>query len=143
MTEHANFSEDLALYALDALPQNDPIRKQLESHMESCSQCRAELEELRSTSAFLALSVNMASPPADVRRRLLASIAQSRDEKEARTTDEQKTKLPMSRPWWAFAPVLFPSPAELLNCLLLNLSLLSKTIFFLITIYHFCDFFCF
>lgn len=105
MTEHANFSEDLALYALDALPQYDPIRKQLESHMESCSQCRLELEELRSASAFLALSVNMASPPADVRRRVLASIAQSRDEMEAKRTDDQKTKLPMSRPWWVFAPV--------------------------------------
>ena len=105
MTEHANFSEDLALYALGVLPQNDPARRPLESHLESCSQCRVELAELRSAVALLALSLDMAPPPADVRRRLLVSIAESRDEKRTATTADQKPKYLMSRPWWTFAPV--------------------------------------
>jgi anti-sigma-K factor RskA len=73
MSEHEQFAEDLALYALGAL---DGVERQtLEKHLEGCASCRRELELLRGDASLLALSTAGPKPPARSRQRLMAAIA--------------------------------------------------------------------
>jgi anti-sigma-K factor RskA len=100
MTEHEQFAEDLALYALSVLEGED--RAQLEKHLATCSTCRVELEHFRGDGALLALSTVGPRPPQRARQRLLDSVA-----KEAAPALAQKTRqagAPITvgarRSWW-------------------------------------------
>ena len=73
MNTHEQFAEDLALYALGALEGQD--RLALEKHLEECSGCRTELEQLRGDAALLAFSASGPRPPSRSRERLMAAIA--------------------------------------------------------------------
>jgi len=73
MTQHDQFADDLALYALSALEGDD--RAKLEAHLESCPECRRELEQLRGDGALLAVSTTGPRPPARSRQRFLDAIA--------------------------------------------------------------------
>lgn len=74
MSEHEQYAEDLALYALDAL--TGEARGKLEQHLANCASCRLELEQLRGDTALLALSAAGPRPPQRARKRLLEAIAQ-------------------------------------------------------------------
>lgn len=80
-------------YAVDAL--DDIERARFEQHLASCDDCRAEVAELRETSALLADSV-AATPPASLRDSVLSGISQIRP-------------LPPEVP--AHSPVPAPEPA--------------------------------
>jgi len=95
MSAHEQFADDLALFALGAL--QDDERVTLEKHLEGCSSCRRELERLRGDMALLALSASGPAPPQRSRERLLKAIA-----KEPRT---QKT-LARAQSLWTFLPWL-------------------------------------
>ena len=43
MTEHEQYAEDLALYAVDALRGEE--RAKLDQHLSTCAACRLELEQ--------------------------------------------------------------------------------------------------
>jgi anti-sigma-K factor RskA len=73
MSEHEQYAEDLALYAMDALRGED--REKLEQHLASCASCRLGLEQLRGDTALLALSAAGPRPPQRARKRLLEAIA--------------------------------------------------------------------
>jgi len=73
MSVHQQFADDLALYALGALEGDE--RTTLERHLEGCSDCRRELEQLRGDSALLALSVSGPTPPQLSRQRLMSALA--------------------------------------------------------------------
>ncbi|MGD1021441.1 MAG: anti-sigma factor [Candidatus Sulfotelmatobacter sp.] len=73
MSEHEQYAEDLALYALHALTGAD--REKLEQHLANCASCRLELEQLRGDTALLALSAAGPRPPQRARKRLLEAIA--------------------------------------------------------------------
>lgn len=61
-----------AAYALDAL---DPVEQQeFEEHLDTCADCRNEVEELRATAADLVLSVVAPPPPPALRAAVLAGI---------------------------------------------------------------------
>jgi len=77
MSVHEQFAEDLALYALDALQGAE--RANLEQHLESCSSCRRELEDLRGDMALLALSAAGPHPPQRSRERLMQAIAEDKE----------------------------------------------------------------
>jgi anti-sigma-K factor RskA len=100
MTEHEQFAEDLALYALNVLEGED--RVQLEKHLANCSACRVELEHLRGDGALLALSTVGPRPPQRARQRLLDAVA-----KEAAPALSQKARKDQARnaagarrSWW-------------------------------------------
>jgi len=100
MTEHEQFAEDLALYALNTLEGED--RAHLEKHLATCTSCRMELEQLRGDGALLALSAVGPRPPQRARQRLLDAVA-----KEAAPTLSQKTRddgaptaVGTRRSWW-------------------------------------------
>jgi hypothetical protein len=74
MTDHAQFVESLALYALDALDDPQELAE-LEAHLESCAQCHRELDALRGDAALLALSTTGPMPPQRARQRLMEAIS--------------------------------------------------------------------
>jgi anti-sigma-K factor RskA len=73
MSEHEQFAEDLALYALGTLSEDE--RFALEKHLEMCPSCRRELEVMRGDLAVVALSTSGPRPPARSRDRLMSAIA--------------------------------------------------------------------
>jgi anti-sigma-K factor RskA len=97
MSVHEQFAEDLALYALGVLEGDGQIA--LEKHLESCADCRHELEYLRGDTALLSLTTSGPRPPARARAKLLAAIA---SETRQRSVATRKTSwVPI--PWFATA----------------------------------------
>jgi anti-sigma-K factor RskA len=94
MNTHQPYEEDLALYALGALSSDDRVA--LEKHLDSCAECRRELEQLRGDMALLAWSAAGAKPPARSRARLMKSVS-----REPRTV-----AAPPRRSWWVLTPWL-------------------------------------
>ena len=95
MKDHAQFAEDLALYAMGAL--DDRACPELEAHLGTCGECRRELEALRADMALLALSATGPQPPQRSRQRLMEALA-------AKSREEQKIKATPGRAWprWLF-----------------------------------------
>jgi anti-sigma-K factor RskA len=91
MSEHEQYAEDLALYALDALRGKDRVR--VDEHLTACSACRRELEQLRGDTALLALSTTGPRPPQRARQRLLDAVA-----REPRVPSLVQTST--RRSWW-------------------------------------------
>lgn len=63
------------VYALDALDADEADA--FETHLESCSDCRREVQELQEVAAALAL-VEMTVPPPAIRERILEAVADGR-----------------------------------------------------------------
>ena len=95
MPAHEQFAEDLALYAVGSLPASEAAP--IEQHLETCPECRREVEALRGDAALIALSASGPAPPARSREKLLAAV-----KKEPR---RHRMVLYHARPWWAIAPV--------------------------------------
>jgi anti-sigma-K factor RskA len=91
MTEHEQYADDLALYALDALHGED--RARIDAHLATCAACRLELEQLRGDTALLALSTTGPRPPQRSRQRLLEAVA--REPRVPRLVQTQPR-----RSWW-------------------------------------------
>lgn len=73
---------DVAGYALGRL--TTPERARFERHLEGCSHCVAELEELQRVTAALSLALPDGDPPADLEARTLAAVLRARDEASPR-----------------------------------------------------------
>jgi anti-sigma factor ChrR (cupin superfamily) len=75
---HTTTDEELtgqaALYALGALDEEEA--REFECHVAGCEACAAEMREFRVVAADLALAVPPATPPPDVRSRLLSLVAE-------------------------------------------------------------------
>ena len=93
MSEHEQFADDLAMYALDALRGAD--RARVDAHLATCAACRLELEQLRGDTALLALSAAGPRPPQRARQRLLDAVA-----REARVAGVAQTSTRAS--WWGW-----------------------------------------
>jgi anti-sigma-K factor RskA len=74
MKDHAQFAEDLALYAMGTL--DEPASPELRAHLAGCEECRRELDALRGDLALLALSATGPQPPQRSRQRLQAAISE-------------------------------------------------------------------
>lgn len=92
MSAHEQFAEDLSLYALGTLEGEE--RTTLENHLETCPECRLELDQLRGDMALVATAVAGPKPPQRSRERLLTAIA--KEPRSATGTVPQKA----SRGWW-------------------------------------------
>ena len=80
----ASFQDLLPCYALDALDPNEV--KALETHLRSCADCRAALEEYRAVSDGLLFAMPCQSPPPRVRARLIARLASGKAQSPGRRT---------------------------------------------------------
>jgi anti-sigma-K factor RskA len=96
MSEHEQFADDLAMYALDALRGAD--RARVDAHLATCAACRLELEQLRGDTALLALSAAGPRPPQRARQRLLDAVAREARVAEALSQVTRKGEAP-SRAW--------------------------------------------
>jgi len=94
MSAHEQFADDLAMLATGALQGDERVA--IEKHLEGCSSCRRELDEMRGDTALLALSAAGPAPPARSRERLLKAIA-----KEPRAS---KSPAPARRRSWTLVP---------------------------------------
>jgi anti-sigma-K factor RskA len=72
MKDHAQFAEDLALYAMGAL--DDQACPELEAHLGTCGECRRELDALRGDLAMVALAATGPQPPQRARQRLTQAL---------------------------------------------------------------------
>lgn len=68
--------DDLVLFAMQLLPSEEA--QSAAAHIETCPECRRELAEVQGDLATYALSVDMQSPPAQARERLLKQVAQEK-----------------------------------------------------------------
>jgi len=69
---HENYKELITASALTALEAADA--RDLEAHLETCAECRAEANEWNATAALLALEAQPLEPSTLVRERILAAI---------------------------------------------------------------------
>jgi anti-sigma-K factor RskA len=92
MSVHEQFAEDLALYALGALQGEERVA--LETHLEGCSGCRRELEQLRGDMALMALSSAGPVPPQRARQRLMEAVGR----------EPRRATAPAGRGWWMLVP---------------------------------------
>lgn len=103
-------SDQVLLYAASALSREEaePVRRHLSS---GCPRCAGVLAEAEATLALLAMTLPPATPPEELRRRLLERL---KDENRPLPPLPEETVAPMrlvgnrpAAPWWA--QVAFPS----------------------------------
>ncbi len=90
------------LYATDALTADE--RARYEDHLATCPDCRDEVAGFQDTAALLAAAA--ATPPADVRSKVLAQVAATRQDPPAPVDDRPRptvraatdTVVPFARP---------------------------------------------
>ncbi|MFN2577717.1 MAG: anti-sigma factor domain-containing protein [Pyrinomonadaceae bacterium] len=74
--EHQVYQQLLVPHSLDALEVSEA--RELEAHLETCTECRAELTALRDAAALLANAAAPAAPRPEVRSRILESLRTTR-----------------------------------------------------------------
>lgn len=72
MRGHEEYKEMIAAHALSALERAEA--RELDAHLATCAECRAEFESWQETAASLVYAAPLAEPSAELRARLLASI---------------------------------------------------------------------
>jgi anti-sigma-K factor RskA len=71
--EHRELQDLIPAHALDALDPDDAHL--LEGHIETCEECRRELDDMRETTALLAFATDPVEPPASLRASILDAVA--------------------------------------------------------------------
>jgi len=93
MKDHQQITDDLVLYALRELPEQQEL--EVRRHLDDCPECRRELGDLNSDMALLALSSVGPTPPQRSRERLLKAV---------KAEPRRSKAVVMHRPWWSFVP---------------------------------------
>ena len=78
MSSHQDWEEIAAGHALGALEPDDEQR--FEAHLRTCAECRQVLLDTEAVMAELALAPEQATPPPELKSRLLAAIHDASDE---------------------------------------------------------------
>jgi anti-sigma-K factor RskA len=96
---HRPWEEDLAAYALGAL--DDDEVSEVETHLDECERCRADLRWLRPAVGLLPESVVQVDPPPSLHRRLMGIVR-----KEARREARRAARVERRPGWrgWALRP---------------------------------------
>lgn len=90
---HEDYKEMLALQALDALEGTDV--RELDEHLSTCTECRAELDELRDASSLMAYAANQLEPSAELRSRIIDSVVAEKSSTKAKdATDRSEPAAP-------------------------------------------------
>jgi anti-sigma-K factor RskA len=80
--EHRELQDLIPAHALDALDPDDALV--LEGHIETCPECRSELDAMRETTALLAFATEPVEPPARLRAQILDAVAEKAPERAPR-----------------------------------------------------------
>lgn len=109
MNDH-EFTDDVGAYLLDALPAAEAAR--FEAHLETCAECRREVDLLQVAADALPNAPLQLTPPPDLRSRIMAVVnaeaellqaAGARADEPARPRVERKRRFGRGRPggWMA------------------------------------------
>ena len=101
MNDHDRFDEDLAAYALGALPPDDAA--ELERHLEGCEACRQQLRWLSPAVDVLPAAVAQRSPPERLRENLMEVV-------RSEAIDAPRPARARA-PWWRSLGALVMRPA--------------------------------
>jgi anti-sigma-K factor RskA len=110
--EHRELQDLIPAHALDALDADDALL--LDGHLETCEECRRELDELRETTALLAFASKPLEPPASLRAKILDAV----DDGSSATAKAPRTRLAFLR--GAFAGALVAAAIALLIGIVLH-----------------------
>lgn len=69
-------AEDLAMFAMQLLPEREAA--EVAAHVERCAECRRDLAEVQGELAVFAHTVDLHSPPAEARERLMKQLAKEK-----------------------------------------------------------------
>lgn len=83
--DHEAYKEMIALDALGLLEAAE--RRELDAHLATCADCRAELREARDAAAMLAFAFQPVAPPDALRARILEDIKNQKQLPRAETTN--------------------------------------------------------
>lgn len=95
--EHSEYQELLAAQALDALDSSEA--RTLRAHLESCSECRGQLAELRDAAALLTHAAEPATPSDEVRQRIMSEIQSQRRSTQIQTSNVVPFNQALSSAW--------------------------------------------
>jgi anti-sigma-K factor RskA len=114
--DHEQIRDDLAAYALGALPDREAM--ELEGHLRECGSCRERLRWLRPALDLLPVSVEQREPAPELRDRLMATVrAEAAAEGVAPQREPARST---ARRWWHFQlPSVRPAMAAAAACLVL------------------------
>jgi anti-sigma-K factor RskA len=110
--EHRELQDLIPAHALDALDADDAHL--LDGHLETCEECRRELDELLETTALLAFASKQLDPPESLRAAILDAVA----EKTPARAQAPRARLAFLR--GAFAGTLVGAAAALVIGLVLH-----------------------
>lgn len=90
MSEHREYRDQIAAYALDSLEAGEKL--EVERHLAGCADCREYLTWLNPAVDLLPLSVEARTPPASLKRSLMSTVdaeikAERRADKERRRSE--------------------------------------------------------
>jgi anti-sigma-K factor RskA len=98
-TEHREFSESLAAYALGALPGEESAR--IREHLAGCRECRAELEWRRAAVDTLPASVPQVEAPPELKSRVMDAVQREAELLSAAGDSADRPEpAPRRRRWW-------------------------------------------
>jgi anti-sigma-K factor RskA len=117
--EHRDYQELVTAYALDALDPSE--ERALTEHLELCSECRAELTQMRDTAASLATAAPAAVPGDHVRQQILQRIRS-----ESRPAQARPAVVPLKQSFGAWTTVLRLAAAVAFVALLLGIIILWR-----------------
>jgi anti-sigma-K factor RskA len=86
--DHREYEENVAAYLLGAL--NEHEREQFEAHLESCPNCRRELDELRVASEALPRAVEPVVPPPALKESLMRTVWDEAGERHEEAKPERR-----------------------------------------------------
>jgi anti-sigma-K factor RskA len=107
---HEEYKQMLMVHAVSALDQGE--RRELEVHLQSCADCRSELERWEEQAALLALSTSPLAPSSQLRARILDTIRAdvpkeiAPDNQKAKVVPLKRTTFTSMQRWGAIAASL-------------------------------------
>lgn len=114
-TEHREFSESLAAYALGGLGEEESAR--IREHLADCRECRAELEWLRAAVDTLPGSVPQVEPPPELKSRVMQTVESEAELlRAAGDAADRPEPAPRPRRRWPVVSGLRPSVVLVTAC---------------------------
>jgi anti-sigma-K factor RskA len=103
---HERFADAAASYLLGALP--DEERAAFETHLETCPECRAEVDELRIAAEALPVAAPPMRPPAALKDRIMAEVEREAELLRSAGPEADRPASQRERRRWRFR---LPTPA--------------------------------
>lgn len=87
---HEDYKEMLPLYSLGTVEEDEA--RALDEHLQTCAECRAEVDDWRDTTSALAFAAEPAEPSPELRSRILESVRSSNSQAASRKVGQHSHK---------------------------------------------------